>query len=127
MQGFPAPPHPAAGCRLKSSRARRYLRCLVRCRSSAEDLEDRPAKTEVQQAYVGDHKQHKDQYDDEIVDQLRAGRIDNLAQFADRLPDELKRRRTLSLDRLISLLRSCAFRRPGGTACFWSFRAAARG
>jgi hypothetical protein len=64
---------------------------LVRWRSSAKDLEDCPAEAEVEQAHVRDHKQHKDQHYDEVVDQLRAGGIDNLAEFSDRLPNELDR------------------------------------
>src|SRR4029453_17980499 len=112
MQGFPATPHPVAVPRLKSSRARRCLRCLVRWGSSAKDLEDYPAEAEIEQAHVGDHKEHKDQHYDEIVDQLLPGRIDDLAQLGDGLPDELDGRRTLSPDRLIALLCGCALRSP---------------
>ena len=65
MQSFRARLHPAA-----VRRARQYLRYVVRW-SSAKDLENCPAEAEVEQAYEGDHKQHKDQHDDEVVDQLR--------------------------------------------------------
>src|SRR4029450_1821814 len=126
MPGFPASPHPVAAPRLKSSRARRCLRCLVRWGSSAKDLEDYPAEAEVEQAYVGDHKQHKDHNYDEIIDQLLPGGVHDLAQLADRLPDELEGRRALGLDRPIALVRGSGFRSAGGTTCSGGLRLGAR-
>src|SRR5918997_3741487 len=69
---------------------------------SAEDSEDRGAEAQVEQAHVRDHEQHENQHHDEIVDQLLAGRVDDLAQLADGLTDELQRRRPLRLGQLVT-------------------------
>src|SRR3712207_5991797 len=64
---------------------------------SAEDSEDRGTEAQVEQAHVRDHEQHENQHHDEVVDQLLAGRVDDLAQLSDGLPDELDRRRPFPL------------------------------
>src|ERR687889_29145 len=68
---------------------------------SAEESEDRGAQAQVEQAHVRDHEQHENQHHDEVVDQLLAGRVDDLAQLPHGLADELQRGRPLPLDRLI--------------------------
>src|SRR3712207_4256642 len=85
---------------------------------SAEDAEDRGSEAQVEQAHVRDHEQHENQHHDEIVDQLLTGRVDDLAQLPDGLADELQRRRTLPLDRLVPLGRCgrlWCFRRGAGS------------
>src|ERR671912_2123052 len=72
-------------------------------RLSAEDSEDRGTEAQVEQAHVRDYEHHENQHHDEVVDQLLAGRVDDLAQLPDRLPDELDRRRPLPFDRLVAL------------------------
>src|ERR687897_2989242 len=66
-------------------------------RLSAEDSEDRGTEAQVEQAHVRDHEQHENQHHDEVVDQLLAGRVDDLAQLPHGLADELDRRRPFRL------------------------------
>src|SRR3712207_3778909 len=72
-------------------------------RVSAEESEDRGTEAQVEQAHVRDHEQHENQHHDEVVDQLLAGRVDDLAQLPDGLADELDRRRPLRLLRPVPL------------------------
>src|SRR5918993_3549755 len=76
---------------------------LVQGSVSAEDSEDRGTEAQVEQAHVRDHEQHEDQHHDEVVDQLLAGRVDDLPQLPDGLADELYRRRPLPLCHPVAL------------------------
>src|SRR5690606_23726386 len=55
---------------------------------SAEDLEHKPADTQVEERHIRDHGQDEDEDDHPVGDQLLARRPDDLAQLSDDLTIE---------------------------------------